>query len=151
MKNLQNLHTHTCYCDGGDTPEEIVITAIINCMVRANIRFKNYNDVYFETLYFSRSFPYAEKAEEIKANILTLTALYEQEIQSKHINAAHIMELIEEYCYQPDFSITVLADKFQVSIAYMSYLIKKELNINFSEYLWTLRFQRAQDCSVPLI
>ncbi len=28
MKNLQNLHTHTCYCDGRDTPEEMVITAI---------------------------------------------------------------------------------------------------------------------------
>lgn len=25
---LQNLHTHTCYCDGADTPEEIVVAAI---------------------------------------------------------------------------------------------------------------------------
>lgn len=25
---LQNLHTHTCYCDGADTPEEIIISAM---------------------------------------------------------------------------------------------------------------------------
>ncbi len=28
MNILQNLHTHTCFCDGKDTPEEIVLTAI---------------------------------------------------------------------------------------------------------------------------
>ena len=28
MKFLQNLHTHTSYCDGVDTPEEIVLQAI---------------------------------------------------------------------------------------------------------------------------
>ncbi len=28
MKNLQNLHTHTCYCDGADTPEEMILAAI---------------------------------------------------------------------------------------------------------------------------
>ncbi len=28
MKNLQNLHTHTCYDDGADTPEEVILTAI---------------------------------------------------------------------------------------------------------------------------
>ena len=28
MKNLQNLHTHTNYCDGKDTPEEMILTAI---------------------------------------------------------------------------------------------------------------------------
>lgn len=28
MKNLQNLHTHTSYCDGADTAEEVVLAAI---------------------------------------------------------------------------------------------------------------------------
>ena len=28
IKHLQNLHIHTCYCDGKDTPEEIVLAAI---------------------------------------------------------------------------------------------------------------------------
>ena len=28
MNGLQNLHTHTCYCDGKDTPEEMVLAAI---------------------------------------------------------------------------------------------------------------------------
>ncbi len=28
MNNLQNLHTHSTYCDGKDTPEEMILTAI---------------------------------------------------------------------------------------------------------------------------
>ena len=28
MKPLQNLHTHTNYCDGAETPEEIVVKAL---------------------------------------------------------------------------------------------------------------------------
>ena len=28
MKNLQNLHTHTTFGDGKDTPEEMVVEAI---------------------------------------------------------------------------------------------------------------------------
>ncbi len=28
MKNLQNIHTHTTFCDGKDTPEEIILEAL---------------------------------------------------------------------------------------------------------------------------
>jgi len=28
MKHLQNLHTHSVYCDGKDTPEEMILTAM---------------------------------------------------------------------------------------------------------------------------
>ena len=28
MNSLQNLHQHTVFCDGKDTPEEVVLTAI---------------------------------------------------------------------------------------------------------------------------
>lgn len=28
MENLQNLHTHSTFCDGADTPEEIIISAL---------------------------------------------------------------------------------------------------------------------------
>ena len=27
MKYLQNLHTHSTYCDGKDTPEEMILSA----------------------------------------------------------------------------------------------------------------------------
>ena len=32
-----------------------------------------------------------------------------------------------------------------LSLAYMSYLFKKEFGVNFSDYLWNLRFQKAAD------
>ena len=28
MKPIQNLHTHSTYCDGADTPEEMIETAL---------------------------------------------------------------------------------------------------------------------------
>ena len=39
----------------------------------------------------------------------------------------------------------MLADKFHVSIAYISYLFKKYFNENFSDYLWRLRVEKAKE------
>ena len=33
MKDLQNLHTHSTYCDGRDTPEEMIALAKENGIV----------------------------------------------------------------------------------------------------------------------
>ncbi len=53
--------------------------------------------------------------------------------------------LIEASFTDPDFSIAQLADKFHFSIAYISYLVKKEVNQNFTDYLWKLRLDRAKE------
>ncbi len=122
-----------------------MLTVIINGIGQSNIKFEAYNDLYFETMYFCRSCSYAEKAEEISANTYELIDFYEKELASRVVTLAQIKQIIgESYC-QPDFSITAMADKFQISIAYMSYLIKKELNQNFSDYLWTLRLEKAKE------
>ena len=44
----------------------------------------------------------------------------------------------------PDFSITVLADAFHISIAHMSSLFKIRFGKNFSEYLWEMRLEKAK-------
>ena len=41
--------------------------------------------------------------------------------------------------------MAMLADQFHVSIAYMSYLVKKETNEYFSDYLWALRMKKAKE------
>ena len=122
-----------------------VLTNITSCMNESNIAFKTYCNLYYETLFLCRSCSYTEKADEIKNNTERLIDLYEQEIYNITLNPAHIKQLIDSSYCQPDFSIAVLADKFQVSIAYMSYLVKKELNQNFSDYLWTLRLKKATE------
>ena len=60
------------------------------------------------------------------------------------LNNENIRKVIEaQYC-DPDFSISVLADCFQVTPANMSYHVKEMLDINFIEYIWQLRLKRAQ-------
>lgn len=133
-----------------------LLTVIINSMNQDNIKFKSYSDLYFETLYYCRSCPYSEKAQEIAGNIGKLIDLYEREMSDKQENPAHtrqskvvdpliIRQYIEDSFCEPDLSITALANKFQISIAYASYLIKKECDQNFSDYLWTLRLKKARE------
>ena len=122
-----------------------MLTIVISSMNQSGIKFKDYSDLYFETLYFCQNCPYSEKKESIIKNTEKLLAFYEQEILNKIVNPAQIKSIIEESYCQPDFSIAILADKFEVSIAYMSYFIKKELDQNFSNYLWTLRLKKAKE------
>lgn len=125
-----------------------ILTAIISAMNRCNIKFKSYNDLYFETLYFCRSCPYEEKKDSIHQNIQELLNLFETEVESATIHPSQIQKMIEEHFSSPDFSITNLADSFDVSVAYMSYLFKKEFNQNFSDYIWDLRLEKAKELLV---
>lgn len=85
------------------------------------------------------------KGGEISRNVDELLATFEAEYANSAVHASQIMEILQECYTSPDFSISVLADKFEVSIAYMSYLFKKKFDKNFSDYLWELRLAKAKD------
>ena len=121
-----------------------MLTIIVNHMNLSYIRFHDYSELYFETLYFCRSCPYTEKATEIEANMLKLVTFCKQTIMERSFSTAPLLQFVEERYCQPDFSIAVLADKYHVSVAYMSQLFKKETNANFSDYLWSLRQKKAK-------
>lgn len=121
-----------------------MLTIVINRMNALNIKFKDYQELYYETLYFCRSCPYAEKSAAIAANLSQLLAFCEQGAD-RLIHPEQIRQMIEASYCQPDFSIYVLADRFHVSVAYISSLCKKELKQNFSDYLWTLRMEKAKE------
>lgn len=125
-----------------------ILTVIFNCMGTSNIKFDSYSDLYFETLYLCRSCSYMEKSTVIVENMNKLIDFYEKEFSSRVINSVQISQIIENSYWKSDFSITVLADKFHVSVAYMSYLVKNELNQNFSDYLWNLRLKKAKELLV---
>lgn len=122
-----------------------ILTALINAMNQKSIKFRDYRDIYFEALYFCRSHPYPEKKDEIQAHIKQLLTLFQSEAESQFINAAQIQQLVEEHYTSTEFSISYLADIFHVSITYMSFLFKKEMGENFSDYVWTLRLERAKE------
>ncbi|MDE6167535.1 MAG: AraC family transcriptional regulator, partial [Acetatifactor sp.] len=105
----------------------------------------SYSDLYFEALYLCRSCSYGENAAAIQANIKKLTDFFQEQWTAKSASAFHLKEQIENSFTQPDFSINQLADQFHVSIAYISYLVKKEVNQNFSDYVWELRLGRARE------
>lgn len=121
-----------------------LITLIISYINQAKISSESYSELYYETLYYCRSCSYTEKAVVIESNINKLLEIYHQEAGT-YISSAQIKQLIEESYCQPNFSIYELADKLQISFTYASNLIKKKLNQNFSDYLWTLRFEKAKE------
>ena len=135
--NLQNFFVPCVLID--------ILMIITNCMNLSGISFSAYSDLYYETLYYCRSCPYSFRKEEIAGNLGKLLDIYEKENSQKLLSSAPFRKMIEECYCQPDFSISMLAEKFQVSISYMSYLFKKEMNMTFSDYLWMLRLKRAKE------
>ncbi|MGB8454067.1 MAG: AraC family transcriptional regulator [Anaerocolumna sp.] len=122
-----------------------MLTLVINLMNKSGIRFEKFSEVYFETLYFCRSCKYSEKNNEIASNIYQIIAIFEAEIANTSIHISQVKQFIQENYLSSEFSITLLADHFHASIAYMSYLFKKKTNENLSDYVWQFRLERAKD------
>ena len=122
-----------------------VLTTIITSMNQQNIKFSAYNNIYFETLYYIRSFTYEQKSEDIRNHFMLLLTLFENELSNLTIKSGELQEFIEQSYTSTDLSIAMMAEKFHVSIAYMSYLCKKYFNENFSDYLWNLRVHKSKE------
>lgn len=122
-----------------------LLASIANAMEHSSIRFKSYSDLYFQALYHCRSCSYREYAAVIREDIEKLLDFFREQQASKASDSYQLKALIEASFTQPDFSIAQLADKFHFSIAYISYLVKKEVNQNFTDYLWKLRLDRAKE------
>lgn len=75
MKKIQNLHTHTYYCDGADTPEEIVITAMNRGHM--SIGFSGHSYMEYSPIFKKMG----DKTEEYKKDILDLKEKYKNVIK----------------------------------------------------------------------
>ena len=122
-----------------------ILSGIVNSMNRLNIKFSSYSELYFNALYLCRSTAYAEERGGISESIHTLIDTYEAEYENAAIQVDQIEKILQENYTSPDFSISSLADHFNVSIAYMSYLFKKNYKVNFIDYLWELRMNKAKE------
>lgn len=120
-----------------------ILMTLFSSMNRHDIKFKLYEDLYFETLYYCRSCNWQEKKLEITENLQQMLTLFQTEQHA--IRNTQIQEYLEQNYASEELTITTLADHFHVSIAYMSYLFKKEFGENFIDYLWKLRFEKASD------
>ena len=68
--NLQNLHTHTVYCDGADTPEEIIIYAMEKGF--SSIGFSGHSYMKYSKLFAEKG----DKTDEYKKEITALKEKY---------------------------------------------------------------------------
>ena len=119
------------------------LTAIGNMMNQQDISFDTYSDLYYNVLYMCRSCSYSEEKGKIKENLEKLLEFSEKKLN--RISYEKVKAFIEESAYDPNLSIYGLAEHFQVSTPYISKFVKSEMGIGFSEYLWRLRFERAQE------
>ena len=120
-----------------------VLTAIENVMNQQNINFNTYSDEYYAILYQCRSCSYMEERDKIAENLEVLLKTCERKL--KRISYEDVKEFIDEAAYDPNFSIYVMADHFQLGVSQMSELVKKEMGVTFSEYLWSVRLQKSQE------
>lgn len=74
MNTLQNLHTHTTFSDGKDTPEEMVLEAINKGFV--SLGFSEHSGMTYSSYDFMRG----TKQEEYKKEILRLKEKYKDKI-----------------------------------------------------------------------
>lgn len=70
----------------------------------------------------------------------------EEEIEAPEFDRMidNVVSDIREH-YMEDISLTSLAAKYNVSMAHLSKMIKERLQVNFSDYIASLRIQRAKE------
>ncbi len=120
-----------------------LLSVLTISMNDTKIPYSDYEDLFMETLYLCRSCPYEKEEAAIRSHFAALIRLYEKKTGAVSLSAKMIELIVEENIANPDFGITNLYDKYDISIAYMSYLFKKETGMGFSDYLWKRRFAKA--------
>ena len=88
---LQNLHTHSHYCDGADSPEEMICTAMEKGF--ESIGFSGHSYMEFAKQFFR----WGDKTEEYKSEITKLKEKYKGQINV-------FLGLEVEPCSKPDMS-----------------------------------------------
>lgn len=122
-----------------------ITTVIISEMNQADISFKLYNNDYFETLYLCRSQSYKENSSRILGCLHKLIDLFAEYAADSSALKKELQKILAQEYTSPDLSISLLADHFHISTAYMSTLFKKYYGQNFSDHLWTLRLEKAKE------
>ena len=120
-----------------------LLSALTLCMNETKIPFADYEDQYLETLYLCRSCAYDSEESLIRSHFSALLRLYEKKTGAVSLSTDMIDLIMRKNLSNPDFGITNVYEKYDISIAYMSYLFKKETGMGFSDYLWKLRFEKA--------
>ena len=122
-----------------------LLTILTNSMSKARINFEDYSVILQEVIRLSRHHRPGETGEELLSLINELLYFYEKETINRLSHVAPLQMLMEEKFCQPEFSISVIADIYHVSVSRMSVLFKKEVGLGFADCLWQMRLKKAID------
>ncbi|MBP5554593.1 MAG: response regulator [Lachnospiraceae bacterium] len=88
-----------------------------------------------------------EDLTRVLTSILKERGETEEEVKQSHVYDKTIDNVISDIRehYMEDISLTSLAAKYNVSMARLSEMIKEHLSLNFSDYISSLRIQRAKE------
>ena len=120
------------------------ITLLVEYVTKQGIKFERFSEVYYQILGLCRSGNYVRDREKIREDMRRVIRVMEEEIENSEINMRKILQYIDKHCLSPSFSLTVLADEFHISIAYMSILFKKKMGVTLTDYVWKLRLEESK-------
>lgn len=144
---FDNMDAHSAQCDlPAYFPNCIVLdllTILTNSMSRSKINFEDYSTILQEAIRLSRHYQPSENSTELLSLISELLYFYEKEAINRLSHVAPLQTLMEEHFCQPEFSISVIAEIYHVSISRMSVLFKKEIGLGFADCLWQMRLKKA--------
>lgn len=120
------------------------VTLIVGAINAANIDFQKYSELYYNLLYLCRNTDYAVSQKEIREKIKQMISILASELSETDLNTSQIQKFVEENCLSSNFSVSMAADHFGITTAYMSYFFKKKFHTNFSDYVWDIRLQHAK-------
>lgn len=121
------------------------LTIITNSMSKARIEFDTYAEVFSEAVNLCRNLQYSQNFDTLKSLVNELLFFYEKETMDRLLHITPLRQMLESNFCDPNFSIAEIAEAYHVSPSRMSTLFKKEMGVSFSDYIWKMRLERAQE------
>ncbi len=121
-----------------------VLTLLNTSMNVHTIKFDKYKSLFTQTLHLCRTHLDTDAKRAIRKNMHAILTVFADAMADRGPQTAQIVRFVEENCLHPDFTLQYLADHFHVSTVYMSSLFVKKFHINFSDYVWKMRLDRAK-------
>ena len=121
---------------------------LVSTINERNIKTKQYNELFMDTLYACQSGNWVERKSDILTNFSALVEMLRT--NEYELRRNQIAEYLDLQFASPELSIDSLSEHFHLNSVYMSSLFKNEFNENFTDYIWHLRLEKASDMANPI-
>lgn len=121
-----------------------VLTLLNTSMNVHAIKFDKYRALFTQTLQLCRTRLDTDTKKAIREKMHAILTVFADAMADRGPQTTQIVRFVEENCLRPDFTLQYLADHFHISTVYMSSLFVKKFHINFSDYVWKMRLERAK-------